>query len=198
MYKRLIAYLLFSRRKFGGVGKLIDQNLKIGDVGEINRHNRYVFYLITKRVSSGKPTMQTLEKALCSLHAKMKDKKLTKLGIPTIGCGLDRLDWDCVKSLINSIFTGSGIKISVCIPKKVSVRFYQIFWYNLLLRVICQILESKAPSKAVTVKMSQTNLWDMEPQTDIIIFININKIKAKHWTDDIVEKLNVKYPFKNK
>jgi len=190
--------LLFSRQKFGGVGKLIDQNLKIGDVGEINRHNRYVFYLITKRVSSGKPTMQTLEKALCSLHAKMKDKKLTKLGIPTIGCGLDRLDWDCVKSLIYSIFTGSGIKISVCIPSKVSVRFYQIFWYNLLLRVICQILEYKAPSKAVTVKMSKTNLWDMEPQTDIIIFININKIKAKHWTDNIVEKLNVKYPFKNK
>jgi len=67
--------------------------------------------------------MNTLEKALNSLLAKMKEMNLTKLGIPTIGCGLDGLDWSDVKSLICRIFAGSGIEISVCIPSKVSVAY---------------------------------------------------------------------------
>lgn len=116
--------VLIYRQKFGGIGKLVDQKLKVGDTGIVNRHNQNVFYLITKRNSSGKPSMMTLEKALSSLLIKMKNLSVTKLGIPKIGCGLDGLDWSEVKSLIEDIFSGSGIDIIVCIPSNVSIIIY--------------------------------------------------------------------------
>lgn len=115
---------MLSRRDYGGVGKLHDQKLKVGDVGIVNRHERNVFYLVTKSNSSSKPTMGSLERTLQKLLEEMKKRKLTKLGIPTIGCGLDALDWSDVKSLIMDIFAGSDIHISVCIPLKVSGRNY--------------------------------------------------------------------------
>lgn len=69
--------------------------------------------------------MYSLSKALSSLVHKMKELKITKLGIPKIGCGLDGLDWNDVKSLITSIFYGSGIQITACIPSNVSIANYQ-------------------------------------------------------------------------
>jgi hypothetical protein len=119
---------LLSRQHFGGIGQLFDQNLTVGDVGVIvNDRNETAFYMITKKSSGGKPTMQTLSVALRSLLVKMKQMNLTKLGIPKICCGLDGLDWMKVKELIASIFAGSRISITVCIPSKVSIRDYQIF-----------------------------------------------------------------------
>lgn len=94
--------------------------MKIGDVGLVNRNDQNVFYLITKRYSSGKPTMESLIQTLMTLVHTMKKLKLTKLGIPKIGCGLDGLSWDVVKEHIERIFAGSGIEIIVCVPSKVS------------------------------------------------------------------------------
>ncbi|CAI6373290.1 unnamed protein product [Macrosiphum euphorbiae] len=160
---------------FGGVGKLVDQKLKIGDVGIVKRHDQYAFYLITKKTSNGKPTMITMEKALRSLLNKMKEYNLTKLGIPTIGCGLDRLDWSDTKSLINKIFSGSGIQITVCVPSK--------------------LLDSKKPPR-LTVYITPKHLWEMETETIIILFIDLEKTCNENWTDHIVDKVDAKYPFK--
>lgn len=112
---------MLFRHKFGGLGNLIDQNLRIGDVGVLQRRGRYIFYLITKSRSYGKPTIGTMKQALLTLLNCMKELKLTKLGIPLIGCGLDDLDWGAVKESIIEIFNNSGIQITVCIPSKVSV-----------------------------------------------------------------------------
>ncbi|XP_060862340.1 uncharacterized protein LOC132939272 isoform X2 [Metopolophium dirhodum] len=160
---------------FGGVGKLVDQKLKIGDVGIVKRHDQYAFYLVTKKTSNGKPTMITMEKALHSLLNKMKENNLTKLGIPTIGCGLDRLDWSDTKSLINKIFSGSGIHITVCVPSK--------------------LLDSKKTPR-LTVYITPKHLWEMETETIIILFIDIEKTCNKNWTDHIMDKVDAKYPFK--
>lgn len=102
----------------------MDQKLKVGDVGVVERHNQYVFYLITKKYSNGKPTMQSLEKTLYKLLEKMQQFKLTKLGIPQLGCGLDNLDWSDVSLLIKKIFSGSNIHITVCIPSKVRMTYF--------------------------------------------------------------------------
>ncbi|XP_029344299.1 MATH and LRR domain-containing protein PFE0570w isoform X3 [Acyrthosiphon pisum] len=160
---------------FGGVGKLVDQKLKIGDVGIVKRHDQYAFYLVTKKTSNGKPTMITMEKALISLLNKMKEYNLTKLGIPTIGCGLDKLDWSDTKSLIIKIFSGSGIHITVCVPSK--------------------LLDSKK-SPRLTVYITPKNLWEMETETIIILFIDLEKTCNNNWTDHIVDKVDAKYPFK--
>lgn len=87
----------------------------------MSRNNQNAFYLVTKKYSSGKPTMGSVIKSLQSLVVKMKDMNLTKLGIPRIGCGLDGLSWNVVREHIERIFAGSGIQVIVCVPSKVSI-----------------------------------------------------------------------------
>jgi O-acetyl-ADP-ribose deacetylase (regulator of RNase III) len=117
-----------DRRYFGGVGQLFDQNLTVGNVGVVvNERSETAFYLVTKQYSGGKPKIQSLSITLKSLLVKMKAMNLTKLGIPKIGCGFDGLDWMQVKELIVSIFAGTRISITVCIPSKVSIRNYQLY-----------------------------------------------------------------------
>jgi hypothetical protein len=92
---------LFSRRYFGGIGQLFDQNLTVGNVGiVVNNRNETTFYLVTKKYSGGKSTMQSLSVAFKSLLQKMKELKLSKLGIA-------------------SVFAGFRISITVCVPSKV-------------------------------------------------------------------------------
>jgi len=38
----------------------------------------------------------------------------------------------------------------------------------------------------------------MEKQTDIILFIDINTVYSENWNDEVVERINNKYPFKEK
>ena len=73
-----------------------------------------VFNLITKEYYYDKPTIITMRLAL----QKMKDLALgngvTKIAMPTIGSGLDRLSWDSVSEQIKSIFKDTDIEILVC------------------------------------------------------------------------------------
>lgn len=179
------------------MGKLLDQNLKIGDVGIVNRHDQYVFYLITKKYSNGKPNMMTMEMALKSLLNKMKKLNLNKLGIPKIGCGLDALDWSDVKLLIMDIFKNSGIQIFVCIPSKVSVRSFFMFYYIYYYNIFHQIIERKAP-QSLKVYITPNNLWEMQDKTDIIILINLEEIRINKFSDNVIDNVNTRYPFKEK
>ncbi|KAF0772441.1 putative serine/threonine-protein kinase isoform X1, partial [Aphis craccivora] len=163
------------KRIFGGVGRLVDQKLKIGDVGIVQRHGQFAFYLVTKKYSNGKPTMNTMEKALRSLFIIMKKNNLTKLGIPKIGCGLDKLDWSDTRSLIVDIFSGSGIKITVCMPSK--------------------LIDSKTPQR-LNVHITPSNLWEMVAETIIVVFIDLEQVCKKNWKDNVVDKVDTKYPFK--
>lgn len=38
----------------------------------------------------------------------------------------------------------------------------------------------------------------MKKQTDIIIFIDIDRLYSSNWNDKIVENINAKYPFKQR
>lgn len=42
---------------------------------------------------------------------------VTKISIPKIGSGLDLLDWNRVKSLIEKVFSGSNIQMTVYVLK---------------------------------------------------------------------------------
>ncbi|XP_060866248.1 uncharacterized protein LOC132941983 [Metopolophium dirhodum] len=164
------------KRIFGGVGTLIDQKLKIGNVGIVKRNNQYAFYIVTKKYSNGKPTMKTMETALCSLLNIMKKHNLTKLGIPKIGCGLDNLDWCDIRSLIIDTFSGSSIHVTVCVPSKL-------------------LDNMKAPPR-LKVYITPNNLWEMEAETIIILYIDLEEVCDKNWTNNIIDKVDAKYPFK--
>lgn len=48
------------------------------------------------------------------------------------------------------------------------------------------------------VYVTMNNLWEMETDTTIIILINIEQAREQEWTDNTVNNVNDKYPFKEK
>lgn len=72
-----------------------------------------IFNLITKRYSFGKPTNSSIYLALEQLKKQCLILGIKKLGMPLIGCGLDRLNWEEVKGYIIDIFKDTDIEIQV-------------------------------------------------------------------------------------
>ncbi|MNP82819.1 hypothetical protein D3C76_1815830 [compost metagenome] len=42
------------------------------------------------------------------------EQEISKLAMPQIGCGLDRLKWDKVSSIIQDTFADTDVEIVVC------------------------------------------------------------------------------------
>lgn len=74
---------------------------------------RYVLNMITKEKYWHKPTREDFELALDDLVELCEDSNVHKLGMPRIGCGLDRLQWSWVKSKIEEKFADMDIEIQV-------------------------------------------------------------------------------------
>ena len=74
-----------------------------------------VFNLITKRKYFQKPTYDSLREALEDMKEQANNLLITKLAMPKIGCGLDRLEWSRVKEILEEIFEDTDIEILVCI-----------------------------------------------------------------------------------
>lgn len=73
-----------------------------------------VFNLITKERYFYKPTYKTLQGALEVMYKLCKTKTITKVAMPRIGCGLDRLQWDKAADIIKNVFQDLDIEILVC------------------------------------------------------------------------------------
>ena len=75
--------------------------------------------LVTKEKYWQKPTYETMRMALedtKSLYEEiMSYIETVKLAMPRIGCGLDRLQWDKVKAIIEEVFADTDIEILVCV-----------------------------------------------------------------------------------
>lgn len=76
-------------------------------------HNR-VFNLITKARSSGKPTYVSINETINQMRELCEQNKVEYLAIPKIGCGLDKLSWPLVRTMIDSAFENTNIEILVC------------------------------------------------------------------------------------
>lgn len=72
------------------------------------------FNLITKERYWNKPTYDSLETALVIMGLICLEKGIKKIAMPTIGAGLDRLDWDRVKEIIQIVFRNTDVEILVC------------------------------------------------------------------------------------
>jgi len=73
-----------------------------------------VFNLVTKRKAFHKPTYDSLREALEDMADQIEELEIEKLAMPLIGCGLDRLDWNLVKPIIEEVFEDIDIEIIVC------------------------------------------------------------------------------------
>nr|XP_034979968.1 ADP-ribose glycohydrolase OARD1 isoform X2 [Zootoca vivipara] len=101
------------KKKFGGVQELLNQKKKTGDVAVLQRDNRYVYYLITKNKYFHKPTYGNLQKSLEAMKLHCMNNGVTCISMPKIGCGLDRLDWNKVSTMLEEVFEDTDVSITV-------------------------------------------------------------------------------------
>ncbi|CAG9831573.1 unnamed protein product [Diabrotica balteata] len=102
------------RNSFGMVDVLLNQRQMPGGLAFLKINKRYIFYLITKKKSSDKPTYKDFWCSMKNLRDTIKRFEVVKLAVPTLGCGLDRLDWSTVKHMISFLFKDIPINIVVC------------------------------------------------------------------------------------
>ena len=73
-----------------------------------------VFNLVTKDRVYHKPTYDSLYETLVDMRTQCEELDITKLAMPHIGCGLDKLDWPIVKDIIEEVFEENDIEILIC------------------------------------------------------------------------------------
>jgi len=73
-----------------------------------------VFNLVTKSRYSDKPTLSSLQNAVIQMRILAVKENVTKIAMPKIGCGLDRLSWINVKPIILGTFADTNIEILIC------------------------------------------------------------------------------------
>lgn len=100
-YKLHRHYPIPDGEKFANVGKalLVDN----------------VFNLVTKARVFHKPTYDSLYETLMDMKEQCIEWDITKLAMPRIASGLDRLDWLLVKDIIEDVFEDMDIEILVCV-----------------------------------------------------------------------------------
>ena len=81
-----------------------------GDALLVNR----VFNLVTKAKFWQKPTYESLQESLERMREQIVSMGITKLAMPKIGCGLDRLVWSKVYQIICDVFNDVDIEIVIC------------------------------------------------------------------------------------
>ena len=72
------------------------------------------FNLVTKERYWHKPTYASLRTTLVDMRMQVLSMQIKKLAMPLIGCGLDKLQWEKVKTLIEEIFSDDDLEIIVC------------------------------------------------------------------------------------
>ena len=73
-----------------------------------------VFNLVTKPKGYHKPRYEAVREALETMKDIMEENATTKLAMPKIGCGVDRLSWDEVYKIICDVFKDMDVEILIC------------------------------------------------------------------------------------
>lgn len=73
-----------------------------------------ILNLVTKERYFHKPTIITMRIALQKMKKICMENNITKVAMPTIGAGLDRLAWIAVSDQIHMIFDDTDIEVLVC------------------------------------------------------------------------------------
>ena len=76
---------------------------------------RYLYHLVTKQKYFNKPTYSTLRASLERMRTHAENSSISRISMPCIGTGLDQLDWDKVKLLIQETFRTSPVQVVVYI-----------------------------------------------------------------------------------
>ena len=73
-----------------------------------------VFNLVTKPKCYHKPRYEAVRESLEVMKEIMETNATTKLAMPTLGCGLDKLQWSEVFKIIQEVFDDTDVDILIC------------------------------------------------------------------------------------
>ena len=101
------------RDRFGGEAELRAGGTAVGGVAVRKARGKTVFYLVTKKVYSDKPSKEDFRQSLVALRKAAEDVGLASLALPRIGCGLDKLSWPWVQAQLEDVFASSAMSVTV-------------------------------------------------------------------------------------
>ena len=86
----------------------------VGEVAAV-RHgsDRFVYNLVTKPKYSDKPTYETLRRSLEAMRSHAAQNSVKEIAMPKIGCGLDGLQWNAVRTLVKNVFLNEDVRLTV-------------------------------------------------------------------------------------
>jgi hypothetical protein len=108
-YKMGAGIAVDFNKKFELRYQLSRENIKFPDCILVGR----VFNLVDKEKYWQKPTYDSLENSLSLMKKIIIEKKIAKVAMPKIGCGLDKLAWKHVRRLIEKVFRDTEVQIDV-------------------------------------------------------------------------------------
>ena len=79
----------------------------------LEKQGRFIYYLVTKPLYNKKPTLKSLESSLLHMRDHSVRNGVKYIGMPCIGSGLDRLEWEDVKAMLVRIFRETEVQIMV-------------------------------------------------------------------------------------
>jgi hypothetical protein len=101
------------KSEFGGVEELKKQNCQPGEVAILKRGGRYLYYLVTKIFADDIPTYEKVQTSLAAMREHALENHVSDISMPQIACGLDKLQWVVISEIIQHVFKGTNIGISV-------------------------------------------------------------------------------------
>ena len=93
--------------------RIIRENNLKGYYAILYKGERNVINLITKERYWYKPTYSSLKTSLLNAKKIIIRNDIKYLAMPVIGCGLDKLQWSKVSTMIKDIFSDTDIEIIV-------------------------------------------------------------------------------------
>ena len=85
----------------------------ITDIGDVIKIDN-VYNLVTKRRCFEKPTYEDFRETIEILVKMIEEEGVTKIAMPKIGAGLDKLNWKIVNAIIKNAFEETDVDITVC------------------------------------------------------------------------------------
>ncbi|XP_040563557.1 DNA ligase 3 isoform X1 [Lepeophtheirus salmonis] len=101
------------RQKFNCFNQLSKVKSVIGGLAVLKDGDRYIYNLVTKAKYSDKPTYDNLKKSLEAMRLHAEEKNVSEIAMPKIGCRLDGLQWNAVRTLIKNVFLKTEITLTI-------------------------------------------------------------------------------------